>query len=175
MHPWCTVTPCALRHWCMEALGSQMFLATLYRSTEHSWFCPLYPPIAYRYEFRHTSPAHRKSSVKHPSYTFLTATHSWRSPLCSDLLLHLTQAAAGGAHWRQLLPGVGVGLVPFSSVPAGLPVVSPHHIEKPSARCDSSTQTSHRHGADEGPAVGLRVPPATRKLSTYVQDCHGNH
>lgn len=163
MHPWCTVTPCALRQWCMGALGSHWFLAMLYRSTEHSWFCPLYPPIAYRYEFMHTSPAHRRRSLK---LHLLPA-----GEIRSDPIPKLTQAAAGGAHWRQLLPGVGVGLVPLSSVPAGLSIVSTHHIEEPSACCDSSTQASHRHGADKGPAIGLRVPPARQMLLTNVRDC----
>lgn len=80
--------------------------------------------------------------------------------------LPLTESTTRGDHGRQLVPGVGVRLVSLGGVPAGLAVVAAHHVQEPPARCHAGAQTGHRHGAGEGPSVGLRVPPAVPKVSS---------
>lgn len=117
--------------------------------------------------------AHQPCTQEPPSNAsscpFCRTSQRWRFGAAGPVL-PLTQATAGHAHRCQRLPGVGVGLVPLGGVPAGLAVVSTHHVEKSPTGRHPGTQTGHRHGADEGPAVGLRVPPVRQHLRTVTAE-----
>lgn len=83
----------------------------------------------------------------------------------------LTQPTPHWEHGRQLLPGVGVGMIALYGVPAVHSVKSPNHIQSPPTGGHAGSQPRHRHRGHKCPAVGLRIIPVTTRQFTRIS-CH---